>query len=230
MIRGNIAHSVLEHFFDMDISRVTLQNFHIKFKARIQALLVEQWGAYKKKLDEVGISKEQEIFYFEETLLMLLNWVGQFCKKIEAGTGSFEQRFNKLTPIREQEYHSDAYQVRGFIDAIEKLEEGIIRLMDYKTDKSFNLNKHKLQLAIYALLYYDKHHELPTHLGVYFLKEKEQVVEYDEELLKLAKREIAYIHEVTQTNDKKEYPKSPGPLCKWQTGQCEHYDICKPFG
>jgi len=230
MVRGNIAHSVLEYFFDMDTSLVTMENFTIKLKSRIQELLVEQWGAYKEKLEEVGITKEQKIFYFEETLLMLLNWTNQFCKKIEAEQGIFPERFKKLTPVREQEYKSDTYAVRGFIDAIEKLEAGIVRLMDYKTDKKFDLNRHKLQLAIYALLYYDKHQELPTHLGIYFLKGNEQVVAYDETLLAMAKREIAYIHEVTETNDKNEYPKSPGPLCKWRTGQCEHYDVCRPFG
>jgi len=103
--------------------------------------------------------------------------------------------------------------------------------MDYKTSKRANLNEHILQLAIYSLLYYEKHGYMPEQVGVYFLKGKvEKTIDVDEELLEKARTEIKYIHEVTETEDINHYPKIITPLCKWSTGQCEHYDICRPHG
>lgn len=229
-VRGNIAHSVLEKFFDIDPGRIGIDNFERPLQLIIQQMLINEWQGYKKELDEVGITREQEIFYFEETMMMLLKWLGHFIKKVKKEKGTFEDRFKKLTPIREQEYTSDVYHIRGFIDAIEKLDEGVIRLMDYKTNKKFVLDDHKLQLGIYSLLYYEKHNVLPTHVGIYFLKDKEHVMEFDEDLMKAAKREIAYIHEMTVPDNMEEYPRQVTGLCRWRTGQCDYYDICRPHG
>lgn len=229
-VRGNIAHSVLENFFDVDVSKLELDDYKAKLKITIQRLLVDMWKSYKNKMDEVGITKEEEIFYFEETCMMLLNWAEHFFKKVDSQEGTFQERFKRLTPEREQEYKSIEHEVRGFIDAIERTEEGIIRLMDYKTDKKSMIDKHTLQLAIYALLYQEKHGELPTHLGVYFLRDREYTIEFDPKLVEMAKKEIAEIHKMTETDDIEDYPRCVSPLCKWRTGQCEHYDVCKPHG
>ena len=125
-------------------------------------------------------------------------------------------------------YVSEKYHVKGIIDAIENV-DGNIRLMDYKTSRSQNLNDHLLQLGIYSLLYHDKHGKIPKHVGVYFLKGEEQFIEVDEALMDMAKKEIENIHASTQERDISHYPKKTSGLCKWRTGQCAFFDICKPF-
>ena len=102
--------------------------------------------------------------------------------------------------------------------------------MDYKTSSRFNMNEHLLQLGIYGLLYFEKHGVLPKKVGIYFLKEKEKLKEVDEELLEMAKKEIAETAKKVKSKDIKDYPKKVSGLCKWSTGQCEFYDICKPYG
>ncbi|RLE47561.1 hypothetical protein DRJ25_02120 [Candidatus Woesearchaeota archaeon] len=228
-VRGNIAHSVLEHLFDQDVSNISLETAETQLKTIIQELLVKEWGNYKEKLEQVKLEKEKEIFYFEETLMMLFNWTEQFLEKIKQLEGSFEERFKKLTPVREQLYESENYGVKGFIDAIEN-RDGHIYLMDYKTSSRFNMNEHLLQLGIYGLLYFEKHGVLPKKVGIYFLKEKEKLKEVDEELLEMAKKEIAETAKKVKSKDIKDYPKKVSGLCKWSTGQCEFYDICKPYG
>lgn len=227
-VRGNIAHSVLEHFFDIDTSVITLDSYQAHLKMVMQKLLLKEWQNYKPELNKLELPKEDEIHYFEDTLLMLLNWLELFFKKIDAKEGSFSERFSALTPERELMIMSETYHAKGIIDAIEKDENGT-RLMDYKTSKKHNINDHILQLAIYSLLYYDKHGYLPEQVGIYFLKGGEVLKDVDEELLELAKREIKHIHQSTQTDDINDYPKQPSPLCKWSTGQCEFYDVCRPF-
>jgi len=228
-VRGNIAHSVLEHFFDIDTSVITLENYEAHLKLIVQHLLLREWQNYKEKLDQLKLTHERQMHYFEDTLLMLFNWIELFCSKIAAKTGTFQERFIALTPMRELLFVSEQYHAKGIIDAIETNSDGTVRIMDYKTSSSHDLNDHILQLAIYSLLYFDKHGQLPKQVGVYFLKGKEAIMDVDEELVALAKREIAHVHSKTQTEDVNHYPKSPGPLCKYSTGKCEFYDVCRPF-
>lgn len=227
-VRGNIAHSVLENFFDSDVSMVSLENYETHLKMIIQKLLLIEWNNAKKELEKVKLTKEQEMHYFEDTMMMLFNWTDLFCKKIAKRKGTFQERFKELTPIRELRFVSDNYSVQGYIDAIEN-HNGHVRLMDYKTSKSEDINEHLLQLGIYSLLYKEKHGVLPKYVGVYFLKGQECELEVDEELVEMAKKEIEYIHNHTTTDDIHNYPKQTSPLCKWSTGKCDFFDICRPF-
>lgn len=227
-VRGNIAHSVLENFFDIDTSLVSLDNYETHLKMIVQRLLLKEWEKYKKELDKVKLTKEQEMHYFEDTMMMLFNWTDQFSKKISKKTGTFQERFKELTPIRELRFVSENYSVQGYIDAIEN-HNGHVRLMDYKTSKSEDINEHLLQLGIYSLLYKEKHGVLPKYVGVYFLKGQECELEVDEELVEMAKKEIEYIHHHTTTEDIHNYPKQTSPLCKWSTGKCDFFDVCRPF-
>lgn len=222
-------HSVLERFFDIDTSPISLENFEGHLKLAVQRLLLNEWQAQRPKLRELNLTKEQEIFYFEESLIMLLNWVERFCARLAREQGTFQERFKRLTPLREQIYKSEAYSTKGIIDAIEFDGNGEAKLIDYKTSSDQNLNEHILQLAIYSLLYFEKHGRMPKQAGVYFLKGEEHVMDVDEKLLELAKKEIQFIHERTASDKIEDYPKCPGPLCRWETGQCEFFELCKPF-
>ncbi|MBS3127710.1 PD-(D/E)XK nuclease family protein [Candidatus Woesearchaeota archaeon] len=229
-LRGNITHSVLQHFFDVDTSKLTMKNFEEPLKTELQSLLVKFWNESKKNLDALSLSSDQLIFYFEETLMMLLNWFEKFTQKMKSFQGlSFSEIFQKLTPLRELEIASKKHSLRGFIDAIEDL-EGEKRVMDYKTSKRFELTEeYRLQLAIYALLYEEKHGYPPKKVGIYFLKDTgkhEHTIPVDKALLVWAKREVAFVHEMTQSDNMGDYPKNITPLCKYSTGQCDYYEPC----
>jgi hypothetical protein len=45
-------------------------------------------------------------------------------------------------------------------------------------------------------------------------------------LIEFAKNEVKKIHEMTQSNDVKDYPKCQGALCKWNSGECDFCQIC----
>lgn len=234
-VRGNIAHSCLEHFYDLDTSSFTEENYKLKCREAMQKLLLHQWGVYKKEVGELKLSQDLIRFYFEETMLMLINWVNQFLERLEETRQkkqmSVQEAFNYLTPVREIQYVSDNYSVQGFIDAIQHLDDEV-HIIDYKTNHNLEVKDSiRLQLAIYSLLYFEKHGKLPSKAGIFFLRHKLKLVPVDEELLELAKREIELIHAHTSATEKKEdYPKKVGPLCKWNGGQCDFYEICKPHG
>lgn len=232
-VRGNIAHSTLEHFYDIDVSQFTLDNYPLKFKEAVQSLLLFHWNSYKNKLDELNLNNDQKKFYFEETLLMIMNWVNQFIDNIKElmkkKSYSITEAFMHLTPIRELEYKSDHYSVHGFIDAIQYLDEEI-HIIDYKTNSNFDMKGNiRLQLAIYTLLFFEKHGKMPDKVGIYFLRHKLKTINVDQELLELAKKEIELIHTHTSNSEQIDnYPRTVTGLCKWSTGQCDFYDVCKP--
>lgn len=231
-IRGNIAHSTLENFYDLDISLFNREtNYQIKFKEVIQKLLLHYWNVYRPKLDGLKLSKDQERFYFEETMLMIMNWTDHFLENIDALMKEknipLEEAFQLQTPLREQKFVSDHYSIQGFIDAIHCIEEEV-QIIDYKTNSMFEMKDSiKLQLAIYALLYFEKYGKMPSKAGIFFLRHKLKLIAVDEELLELARKEINLIHTYTSVTEKKEdYVKKENSLCKWKTGRCDFYDAC----
>ena len=232
-IRGNIAHSCLEHFFDVDVSSYTRENYKQKSREALQKLLLFHWKTKDEELQKLKLTQDQLRFYFEETMLMLINWGNQFFERMEEIMQKKkippQEAFVYLTPVREIQYVSDNYSVRGFIDAIQHIEEEVY-IIDYKTNSSLEVKDSiRLQLAIYSLLYFEKHGKLPSKAGIFFLRHKLKLITVDEELLKLAKREIELIHVHTSvTEEKKDYPKTINSLCRWNGGQCDFYETCKP--
>ncbi len=235
LVRGNIAHSVLEDFYDIDLNKINEDNYETKFQGIVQQLLLHHWNKEKSRLDSLELSKDQLCFYFEETMMMLMNWTNQFIqefnKNFKNKNISLQETFACLTPVREQEYRSDNYSVRGFIDAIHHIDDQI-HIVDYKTNARFDIKDSiKLQLAIYSLLYFEKHGKTPSKLGIYFLRHKLKLIDFDEELIDLAKREIELIHAHTSlTEEKSDYKRNISPLCKWSSGQCDFYEVCRPHG
>ena len=227
MVRGKMAHSVLEDFFDIDISEINMKNFEIKLKQQIQKLFFAHWKLNGELIKNFDINPDKEKFYFSETMLMLLNWLEQFIQKVKNFENlSFAEIFKKLTPLREKRFLSEDLYVQGFIDAIEHTDNEIL-IMDYKTSTNLNINEEqRLQLAIYSLLYKEKHGQTPNKAGIYFLRYKPKFIAVDEELLAGAKHEIKLIHQNTQSTNIDDYPLKPGPLCKWSSGQCDFYSIC----
>ncbi|MBD3362065.1 Dna2/Cas4 domain-containing protein [Candidatus Woesearchaeota archaeon] len=225
-VRGSIAHTVLEKFFDQDVSGLTMENFEGSLTVVIQNLLLKEWQDNEEQLAKLGLSDKQRKFYFEETMLMLLNWLSDFCNLARTQKGSFSEIFKKITPIREQLFLSEKLQARGYVDAIEEINNEL-RIMDYKTSSSFDIDHHRLQLGVYCLLYQEKHGKLPDKAGIYFLKDKPKFMDVDKELLEFAKKEIELIHEKTESDKIEDYPKKKSNLCKYSTGQCEFYDICQ---
>ncbi len=226
MIRGNVAHSALEHFFQININHIDEKKYEQQLKVAMQELLIYHWKAAHERFDKLKLSQEKLASYFEETLHMLIAWVDLFCKKVKATKKSFREAFEYLTPLVEQHFISNAYGVQGYVDAIE-VQDGKIRIMDYKTSSKNELtDEYLLQLAIYALLYHEKYNKFPDEAGVYLLQYGEKAIKVDNALLELAKREVAQIHKNTQSEEIEDYPLKPGPYCKWSTGQCDFYNIC----
>ena len=230
LIRGKVVHSVLEDFFTLNLDGLHNNNFEEYFAQHLLSLFHLHWGKAIPDFHSLSLSKEDIRKYYTDSLVMLENFLRMFSQRIRNYIAvkhvSFPAAFYSLKPLAEVGYSSESFAVRGFIDAIEQREDGVY-LIDYKTSNKFEVTtEYRLQLGIYALLYYEKHGVLPQMVGIYFLKFGEKYLPVDEQLLRYAKKEIQYVHERTGSNSIEDYPKNVSPLCKWSTGQCDYYDVC----
>lgn len=229
LVRGTIAHSVLEDFFDLPNQIVNELNFFNILKMHIENLFVHYWDKNSGKLNELGLDEKTLQFYFDETLVMLLNWWDIFSKKIEkeiANGNNFQSSFKIMTPVREQHYISQKLSVQGYVDALFKKGDDDI-IIDYKTSKRSEITEaYRLQLGIYSILYQEKFGKFPYKVGLFFLKDDEILIKPDESLIVNAIEKINHVHKMTESLKIEDYPMKPGPLCKWRTGCCDFYNKC----
>ncbi len=230
--RGNIVHSSLEKFFDLSPETIDPLSLKKELASYLKRIFDAYWRKSKKELSSLHLSEDELLFYYNDSIEMLANWLNHFFKDLdkEMKSQDFITAWKKLMPhAREQEFKDLDLGVRGFIDAIHKQGEHIT-IIDYKTSKKAVITpEYRLQLGIYALLYQKQKGVLPNKVGIWFLKHKPEIVELTEDMLKNAKFEIEQIHFATESSDIKDYPRNITPLCKYSTGQCDFLDICKPF-
>lgn len=226
LMRGLIVHSALEDFFSLDLTPALNDEFSLK--TVLLEFFKNKWAAEKIKILALGLPEDVIAIYYEESINMLEFWFNSFYSKLSllSKTQGIEMAFRMLTPRVEEEYISTKMGVKGYIDAVHETDEHI-KILDYKTSsRDIITDDYKLQLAIYALLYEEKHGRKPNELAINFLKFGERYVEVTEKLLESAKEEIKWVHENTCSADKRDYPKNLSPLCKWSSGQCDFYNAC----
>ncbi len=229
LIRGKIVHAALEDFFKFDIKHISETSFEFELRIIIFDLFKKHWISGLSEMRNLTLTQSELLFYHNESKLMLQNWYERFIRdlKIEIKLGrTLRDAFERLTPRCEEEYTSESLGVHGFVDAIHEFEDEV-HILDYKTSKKSEITpEYRLQLAIYALLYFETHGVMPTKVGIDFLKFDKQYLDVDEKLLELARKEIEFVHGNTQSTDMKDYAKHISALCKWHSGQCDFYDTC----
>lgn len=229
LIRGNVVHEVLENFYAIDPTLISDDNYVEELTHYLKNLFNAHWTKAYPKILKLGLTEEQVIFYYQETIMMIANWMNHFLLKLrkEMDSKPLADAFLAIKPKAiEQEFKSDELMVRGFVDYIEE-DEGGVKIMDYKTSKKGTLTpEYRLQLAIYALLYDLQYGKRPSKAGIWFLKHGEVMIDVDEEMIKLARFEIEQIHAATESSDMLDYPQNITPLCRYATGQCDYYHQC----
>lgn len=231
LVRGNIVHEVLEKFYDYDIAQTNESDFKKDIVYFLKNLFEARWRKDRQKLNTLGLTERELSFYYDESLQMLANWISSFFIRLddELSKGMpLSKAFQNLRPSAiEREYKDKELMVRGFVDYIEE-RDGKIRLMDYKTSKKDEMTpEYRLQLAIYALLYKREHAKLPDEVGILFLKHGEKMIPVTDELIKHAEFELEQIHSSTESDHINDYPKNQSPLCKYSTGECDFYELCR---
>lgn len=229
-IKGNVVHSVLESFFNLQIPEyVDYENGESWIKEQMFSLFAGFWREKKDNLRELGIVEGQEAIGIDDCVNMIYLWAELFLQKMKRTDLTFRDAFNLLKPLHKEKYFKSVdLSVHGFVDVIEE-KDGKIRLMDYKTSgSSYVGGDYILQLGIYALLYQETFKSAPDEVGIYFLRDVngEKVLSVTSNLLESSKQKILYHHTQTHSDDIRDYPKKHSFQCKWATGQCDFYNLC----
>jgi len=234
LVRGKIAHKVLEDIYDidkqLDIQRIPEESFLVTIRFVLQEMFTKQWALNKDELTSLGLDDQQLIDYYNETRVMINNFFHYLVERMRVLQTKepigLREAFSRVRPMREVELHSKAHHVRGYADAIQKEGDKLV-IIDYKTSRKMEItDDYRLQLGIYSMIH-EEIERLPDEVGVFFLKHGQELrIPVTRDLVEAARDECNAIHMNTRSKDMKDYPKHTSALCKWSTGQCEFYETC----
>lgn len=227
LLRGSIAHDVMEKIYDIDVKSIPDDQFLMILKIILQERFKQAWTASEKDLNNLGLGERKLQEYYTETYTMINNFFHYLVERMKTLHGeASKEAFLKIKPEREVELRSPKHHVRGFADAIHD-ENGRKYILDYKTSSKCEItDDYNLQLSIYGLIAQELGMR-PDEVGIFFLKHGQEIrLAMTEEMLERARIEVAWVHERTASKNMADYPKKPSPLCKWSTGQCDFYDTC----
>jgi putative RecB family exonuclease len=125
----------------------------------------------------------------------------------------------------------ESFEVRGFIDRIDRTPDGHIRIVDYKTGRSPGAgfeSKAMFQMRFYALVWWRMTGDLPRLLQLMYLGNGELLrYEPDEADLMATERKILALRDaIARAADAERFDPSPSRLCDW----CSHKPICPAWG
>jgi len=207
LYRGSIVHSAINQFEKLGIKTAIEADFQ-PLRAKLHIIYKNEWKKQAQDILKLHLQKEELLSFYTESLQMLDNWLQEFISEHARGPPQKKVEL-KL-------FSSPEYSIMGIVDVIKEDENGIA-ILDYKTAKDPVLSdEYKLQLAMYALLYEESFKKRPTQVGIHFLKYKDgiKMIEVDDGLLNLAKKEAKLIHINTMSNDPKDYPCTCGGWCE----------------
>ncbi len=202
-----------------EIIHQTLENFYQLFKTNKSVSEKEMLDIYKKNWQPIGfLSKKHEEKYFQIGKKILINYLKKYHHK-DLNVLSLEMSF-KIKII-------DNVFIRGKIDRIDKLPDGRLEIIDYKTGKKPDekeLNKDP-QLSIYALALKNIYKKTPDKfLLSYFYLEHDEKISFqknEEDIEKIRKDIIEKIEKIKL----KDFTPNPGLHCDF----CPFKIICEAW-
>ncbi len=126
---------------------------------------------------------------------------------------------------------AESFEVRGFIDRVDRTADGAIRIVDYKTGRSPGAGfeaKAMFQMRFYALVWWRMTGSIPRLLQLMYLGNAE-VLRYEPDeadLLSTERKILALRDAISRAADIGEFAPTPSRLCDW----CSHRALCPAWG
>lgn len=203
LVRGCIVHEVLDLFFKLRVYSKSGETYGSLRQATL-ALFEATWDSHKDQLDQLHMKPQDLEFYRDDSRKMIINWLHVFLKS----------PLKDPNPKTEVKMFSKKHKVWGVIDVVQNT--AAPQVIDYKTSKSMKMiDDYRLQLSIYALLYFEKYGRLPHRVGIHFLKFKDglKLFEPNEKALRYAVDKINKVRNAPATTNVADYPCTCGGWC-----------------
>lgn len=178
---------------------------------------------------EVFADQQEETIFFSQGVKMLKDY---YAKNYPAKFNIVDLETRFEAPILDG---SDLHLITGKIDRIDKLEDGLFEIIDYKTTKKMPAQKyidHNLQLSVYYLGITNRWPSLlnenrPVKLSLYYLKhgEKLSTLGRPEYLDETKEKILGIVDQIKKSANQEKFEPKPGPLCDW----CPYQPYCPLF-
>lgn len=125
----------------------------------------------------------------------------------------------------------EGFELRGFIDRVDRAPDGAVRIVDYKTGRSPGPGyeaKAMFQMRFYALTWWRMTQEVPRLLQLMYLGNRE-VLRYEpdaDDLRSTERRVLALRDAIARAADAERFEPAPSRLCDW----CSHRALCPAWG
>lgn len=169
-----------------------------------------------QNIEDAQIKIKRDVDFWEEYAMHVDAFISMNKNKIEL----YSQ--DKFMPIY-TEMKIEAKGWKGIIDRIDMIDDKVI-LLDYKTSTGYDMSKYIDELLLYAWLFQEEKSINVTHVGIFFTKNNNLVIE------EISQKDILdNIEEMNFERDsyiesikRKEFNKNPGYYCKTY---CGYYGI-----
>jgi putative RecB family exonuclease len=215
-VRGTLVHSVLENIFDAPAGKRTFQLAISLFTSALEALAETK-------------PAEAELIY------------GETAEKTLAPVRPLLETYfamedpNRLEPHARELAMSveldEGFEIRGFIDRVDRTPSGDIRIVDYKSGKApspLYADKAMFQMRFYGLAWWRINGEIPRMLQLMYLGNG-QFLRYEpnqNDLEVTEKKILALRGAIAHSADRQSFAPTPSKLCGW----CSFKPICPAFG
>jgi RecB family exonuclease len=226
LIKGSIVHEALKTFFD-EAPFPTDSNPVQWVETRLRKSFIKVWDSKAVQFQKLQLDENNEKVHYRECMEMLENWSRYFIVKLQKTGEPLYDAFNRVIPTVEKEVTYADYGIIGYIDSIEHT-DGETWIIDYKTSSKFEITReHRLQLAVYALMFKKNFDITPNKAGVFFLRERLHLISVDTQMLDFAEKECQKIFEKTQSKNIEDYPQNTGYLCRSlaEACPCRKYEV-----
>ena len=125
----------------------------------------------------------------------------------------------------------EGFEIRGFIDRVDRTPSGDIRIVDYKSGKApspLYAEKAMFQMRFYGLAWWRINGEIPRMLQLMYLGNG-QFLRYEpnqNDLEVTEKKILALRAAISHSAERQSFPPTPSKLCGW----CSFKPICPAFG
>ena len=207
---GKRVHEVLEWLYSIK----DLKNEYIVFD-RILKKYKELWNNNFHENIFIARCKYNKYSYNKSSVYQIgIHCLKKYYNKF-SDNGYFNQRVFG-TEVR-FEIKIDNYKFIGYIDRIDKNDDGSIDIIDYKTskrDKSYYQAKNDFQLAIYYLAAKELFNNSEINLNLFYLRTDKFIKIEDDinKILDLKKNIKKYIFSINNEND---FSANESILCEW---------------
>ena len=215
-VRGTLIHSVLENIFDAPAGKRTYDLAISLFYSALEALT-------ESKPAEAALIHGETV---EKTMAPVRPLLETYFAMEDP---------NRLEPHARELAMSveldEGFEIRGFIDRVDRTPSGDIRIVDYKSGKApspLYAEKAMFQMRFYGLAWWRINGEIPRMLQLMYLGNG-QFLRYEptqNDLVVTEKKILALRSAIAHSADQQSFPPNPSKLCGW----CSFKPICPAFG